>query len=214
MSYILDALRKADAERERGAVPGLHAQSLPPLSADPDAEPPRRRGRWAAGAAGLLLVAALAGWWLNRPAAPPASDGAPRALPPPPAVAAAPEPAAALPMPAAAPPLPRPAAPLTARRPADAGDSAAAPRAAAASAAPATAPIPPLRDLPDELKRQVPALGIGGSMYSKDPASRMLIVNGQVLHEGDEVAPGLVLEQIRLKSAVLRLKQQRFEISW
>ena len=26
MSYILDALRKADAERERGNVPGIHAQ--------------------------------------------------------------------------------------------------------------------------------------------------------------------------------------------
>ena len=32
MSYILDALRKADAERERGAVPDLHAQLLPPGS--------------------------------------------------------------------------------------------------------------------------------------------------------------------------------------
>ena len=29
MSYILDALRRADAERSRGAVPSLHAQGLP-----------------------------------------------------------------------------------------------------------------------------------------------------------------------------------------
>ena len=29
MSYILDALRRADAERSRGAVPGLHAQGVP-----------------------------------------------------------------------------------------------------------------------------------------------------------------------------------------
>ena len=28
MSYILDALKKADAERERGHVPGLHTQTL------------------------------------------------------------------------------------------------------------------------------------------------------------------------------------------
>ena len=28
MSYILDALQRADAERERGTVPGLHAQPL------------------------------------------------------------------------------------------------------------------------------------------------------------------------------------------
>ena len=29
MSYILDALKKAESERERGSVPGLHSQSLP-----------------------------------------------------------------------------------------------------------------------------------------------------------------------------------------
>ena len=28
MSYILDALRRADAERERGTVPGIHAQPI------------------------------------------------------------------------------------------------------------------------------------------------------------------------------------------
>ena len=28
MSYILEALRRADAERERGAVPNIHAQPL------------------------------------------------------------------------------------------------------------------------------------------------------------------------------------------
>jgi len=47
MSYILDALRRADAERSRGAVPGLHAQGLPA-----DLEPAARDYRplfWAAG---------------------------------------------------------------------------------------------------------------------------------------------------------------------
>ena len=29
MSYILDALKRAESERERGAVPGLHSQSVP-----------------------------------------------------------------------------------------------------------------------------------------------------------------------------------------
>ena len=29
MSYILDALKRADAERERGTVPGLRAQTVP-----------------------------------------------------------------------------------------------------------------------------------------------------------------------------------------
>jgi general secretion pathway protein B len=50
MSYILDALRRADAERSRGAVPGLHAQNIPT-----DDEPAARNYNpliWAAGAAG------------------------------------------------------------------------------------------------------------------------------------------------------------------
>ena len=48
MSYILDALRRADAERERGAVPGLHAQPVPPVSADAAGSggPGRCRGSW------------------------------------------------------------------------------------------------------------------------------------------------------------------------
>ena len=37
MSYILDALRRAEAdrERERGAVPGLHSPALPADAALP-----------------------------------------------------------------------------------------------------------------------------------------------------------------------------------
>ena len=38
MSYVLDALRRAEAERARGAVPGLNTQPL----AEPAAPPPQR----------------------------------------------------------------------------------------------------------------------------------------------------------------------------
>ncbi|MGH6624981.1 MAG: general secretion pathway protein GspB, partial [Burkholderiaceae bacterium] len=34
MSYILDALKRADSERERGSIPGLHAQPAPVVAAD------------------------------------------------------------------------------------------------------------------------------------------------------------------------------------
>ncbi len=37
MSYILDALKKADSERERGSVPGLHAQPVHLTNPRPDA---------------------------------------------------------------------------------------------------------------------------------------------------------------------------------
>ena len=51
-------------------------------------------------------------------------------------------------------------------------------------------------------------------MHSANPANRMLILNGQVFHEGDQVTPDLVLEQIKLKSAVLVYKGQRYSINY
>ena len=64
MSYILDALRKAVAQRERDPVRGIHAQPLR-NSAD------RRSGKvsawwmWGGAAAGLVALASL-GWYLLR----------------------------------------------------------------------------------------------------------------------------------------------------
>ena len=70
MSYILDALRKADAQRERDPARGIHAQ---PVQASPLERPEGHQPRlwlWGAAAivAGLLAVAA---WQLAGPAAPP-----------------------------------------------------------------------------------------------------------------------------------------------
>ena len=51
-------------------------------------------------------------------------------------------------------------------------------------------------------------------MYSSTPSSRILILNGQVLHEGDKIAPDLVLQQIRLKAAVLLFRGYRYSIAF
>jgi general secretion pathway protein B len=69
-----------------------------------------------------------------------------------------------------------------------------------------------LAELPDELRRQVPAMTIGGSVNSPQPASRMLLVNGQVLREGGSLAPEVQLEQIGPKAAVFTVRGQRFEV--
>src|SRR5690348_3707390 len=96
MSYILDALRKADAERERDPSRGIHAQ--------PGALPPRAGGTrgaawpWISGGAALAVVAAAALFWRPGGTGPtPAPAVAAVPAPPPvtaPAVAAAPTPAA------------------------------------------------------------------------------------------------------------------------
>jgi general secretion pathway protein B len=69
-----------------------------------------------------------------------------------------------------------------------------------------------MSELPDEIRRDLPKVVIGGSSYSGDAASRMVMINGQVFHEGDRLGPGLVLEKIQRKSAVLAYKGYRYEV--
>ena len=93
----------------------------------------------------------------------------------------------------------------------------AAPVASAAS--PVTAAEPARRvyrqaELPDEIRRALPRLAIGGSIYSESAASRMIVINGQVLHEGDTLSADLALRQIRLKEAVMEFRGYRFEVPY
>jgi general secretion pathway protein B len=228
MSYILDALRKADAERERDPARGIHAQ---PAALQPGADTGRRSPwPWIAGvAAGLGVAAALAFWRpappaVSPPVAGPVTSSAPAPVAAP--VAVAPVPAAAVqPAPPPMPAAPQAAAPVAAAvpaavpRPAALPAPVAAPPAAMASPAGAPAPAPAERvvafaDLPPDVQRDLPKLVINGGVHSENAAQRMLIVSGQVMHEGAELAPGLVLEQIRPKAAVLRFRGMRYSVPY
>jgi general secretion pathway protein B len=70
MSYILEALRRAESERERkrGGVPGLHAQPVPNPSPDDGGE--RRGAPWGWIVTGLsigVLLMILWRWWSVEP---------------------------------------------------------------------------------------------------------------------------------------------------
>ncbi len=87
--------------------------------------------------------------------------------------------------------------------------------AATALARPASAPgIPPMpvAALPPDLRAELPPLVIGGSVYSGQPALRFIIVNGQLVHEGEAAAPGVTVEHIGPKAAVLRWRDRRLEV--
>lgn len=215
MSYILDALRRADAERERGGVPGLHTQTMAEPGDEAEAAP-RARGlkpwHWLAiGLAGGLAVA-IAWSWRGEEPPPPVAVLPP--APPPPALPAPAAPAAIAPIAVteAPPASPVAIAPMRAAPPppaAAARPAAPAPASAAASTIPR---IASLAELPPELRSGLPALAFGGSIYSGTPANRLLIVNGQLMHEGESLAAGVTLEQIKPKAAVLVIRGQRFEI--
>ncbi len=69
-----------------------------------------------------------------------------------------------------------------------------------------------LAELPEAIRRELPKLAYGGGSYSGDKASRLAFLNGQVFHEGDTIAPGLVLKQVKQKGVILAYKGYRFEI--
>jgi general secretion pathway protein B len=234
MSYILEALKKADADRvrDRAGVPDLHAQ--------PDATWPAVRtaagnARWLVAAAMALLVAAVVWQWLRAPQAPaspaaaPVSTAAAVAVPAPapaPIEAPAPAPAAvAAPAPAPAPTL----GPALAAAPAAAPTHVSPPRerlGAVAAAAPRTVPsalpaptasaaaakVYALAELPADVRAELPALAVGGSVYSPAAANRIVILNGQVFREGDSPVDGLRIEGIGLKSTLLTFRGYRIDL--
>jgi len=281
MSYILEALKKAQAERQLGATPTIHAPQLHEVGAGKAAAP--GRPRWLV--PGLLLAVAVAAalalaWRVFSPAgavrsdagpaaisaAPPATPAA-RSLPEPPvATIAVPAtaPAAPTPVPVAAPaampapvapavppvtssapsrpvvqaaPQPQPVAspaavaatatpaasatPATAVNAAPVANTAAAPPVAVAAAAPPSLPAAPpddsvgaLRDLPDPIQRQIPPVAIGGYIYSKNPADRLLLIDKILRHEGEELAPGLVLEKLLPKAAIFNFRGYRYRVPY
>ncbi len=256
MSYILDALRKADSERERGEVPGLHAQPHLPAVGEPTPPGINRKLIWAVAVlAGLLTVTLLVMFWgRSDSAAPtPAADVSPpplamsqQSVPTepiatphnqtagqvPPTVMSAdttalpaeprPQPAAVTPPPGVFPPV----NPLAAPQPTpSAAPSASSARAILGAAPQATAPptkakavdegrIMTVQELPESVRRELPTITIGGAMYSDTPSQRVLIINSQVLHEGDKINPELSLEQIKLKSAVFRFRNYRYVVNY
>jgi general secretion pathway protein B len=206
MSYILDALRRADAERERGAVPGIHAQPVPADADEANAPAPGRPWLWIGLGLGVGLIAALAAFIATREAGPPTS-GAPAAT-----VSAAPVAAPAV----AAPVAPAPVA-VPPERPPTVAPPAPVPlpkSAASPSEAAHAVRIYARDELPDSVRSQLPPLAIGGAMYSSNPANRSLIIDGRLVREGERLAPDLTLEQIKLKAAVLKFRGYLFEVAF
>ena len=257
MSYILDALKRADTARTRGAVPGLHAHQLP--GSGNVAPPPLQSRIWLLIVAVATLAAVAVGLWVWRT---PLATAPMPATPAPLAQAANPKadvnaasasPTGATPArnagtPAATTsvtPATKPAkttnattaststaaAPANTASPASApalkAAQASAPPAVASAATPAAIPattpltppaaapvnIPLLSELPDTLRRQLPALSITGTVYAEDPKQRLLLVNNQVLPQGSVMAPDLTLEEIRPRSSVFNFRGTRFRVA-
>jgi general secretion pathway protein B len=212
MSFILDALRKSELERQRQSGPSI--AELPVARDD-------RRLPMALLAIGVLLavnVAVLMYFLLRDDAAPVAQ--APAAA----AAAATPAPAAATPAaerPAALPPEDSALAaevaasePLPGTGPSEAPDPtllADAPEAPTGggtvsySAAP-----PPVETLPPQAAAGLAELSVDLHIYATDPAKRAVFINGRRYTEGMALAEGPMVEEITRDGVVINHRGQRF----
>jgi len=144
------------------------------------------------------------------------------AAPPGDASSSIPAASAALPAPVATPrlaPAPEPAAVASASADAvylPAPAAARAPDPAPAVRAPEAAEdnLRTLQQLPEALQREVPRVSVGGYIYSPNPADRLLLVDKTLRREGEEVAPGLVLERLMPKYAVMNYRGTRYRVGY
>jgi general secretion pathway protein B len=241
MSYILEALKKAQAERQLGNSPTLHAPTLQSVDRSSAGGRLRKPLLLVIVAMGVVIAALL--FMVLKPAAAPADAPAAHEVVGGPAPAAPPVPTAPVlatqmpvqvvadnsaPLPAPVAALPPPVATLTpaprkhadpqttqaAAAPAPDASAAAAPGAPARPAVAFEEPVQNLRDLPEPIQRSIPQVAVGGYIYSKNPADRLLLIDKVLRREGDEVAPGLKLEKLNPKEAVFNFKGYRYRVPY
>lgn len=232
MSYILDALKKSDQQRQLGSTPTLlTAQAALPA-------PGRPKYLLNSVLAATLICAGIAvgwlrPWQLTQPAPAVATVAS---MPAPPAKSAAMiaetqhDPRVSDPT-STAQPDPRQALATTKR---DTAVHADIPSPASLSQADpgvqnATAMLSPdktasagtgaeegrkvmaLNELPPTIQREIPAITISFHAYSSKPGERRVMINGNMAKEGELLAAGISLEQITPDGVILGYKGLRFQ---
>lgn len=240
MSYILNALKQSESQRNLGDVPHIDTAQEP---AQPYRPGRRNAWRWALLGGGLLLVLSLGALWLaNRPAPTPPSATAPPAMPtelPLPLAAESPpaEPQAPglsqlqtmagtrIQLDDQAPPAQQATAPITLELPVSAGRVPPPTAAVEREQQPAPA-IPQRRDaeagqgipsgvshwktLPASMQTQLRELGINALVYSSDSSARFIRAKGRSLREGDKLGDGLPLQQITRDGIIFGYQDGRY----
>src|SRR6266513_622524 len=215
MSFILDALKKSESDRQRHSGPALfEVKVAPPRSALP---------LWAVAVAALLVVnLAIVMWMLwPHPAARSAdsSTAATRLAAQGPQAAAASTPAPlSLTAPAASPAAP--ALPPTPAVASGAGDN---PDDYAPAAEPAAAPslsnrvrratadgVPLYQDAAATAGASIPQLRLDLHVFAQRPQDRFVMINMHKLREGDSLPEGVHVDSITPEGAVLSYGAARF----
>src|SRR5882762_9504333 len=210
MSFILDALKKSESERQRHTGPALLEARI--------VRPSRRPPLWAITIGVLLLVnCGVVAWMLS-----PSGASAPETRP---LASVAPTPSSAAPgagtLPAVAPPAPRVVTAPVPDSAAAAGSTALPERAGTVNPAdlePAVAPAAGTAPNADsaglrhyaELAATLPALRLDLHVYATNPANRYAFINMHKVHEGDVTPEGVHVSQITREGVVLDYRGTEF----
>jgi general secretion pathway protein B len=214
VSFILDALRKSEHERQRSAVPGL--------SQVPLATPSPQMPRWALAVIGVLgaAVVALGAAWTYSTRAPSEVAASPPTV----------ERSVELPLPSrsAAPQQAAPSRPPAQDESLSAAAASSTEVSSVGSASPGLTQPVRLTNLPDDAVASensgalpslamiaaegvaVPTLHLELHAYSAQPRDRFVFINGRKYVEGDRLAEGPVLVSIAPTGAVLSHAGRRF----
>ena len=216
MSFILDALKKSESDRQRHSGPALfEVKVAPPRSALP---------LWAVAVAALLVVnLAIVMWMLWRHPAARSADSSTAAA----SLAAQGPQAAGTPAPAplsltapAASPAAAAALPPTPGAASGAGDN---PDDYAPAAEPAAAPslsnrvrratadgVPLYQDAAAAAGASIPQLRLDLHVFAQRPQDRFVMINMHKLREGDSLPEGVHVDSITPEGAVLSYSGARF----
>jgi general secretion pathway protein B len=212
MSFILDALKKSESDRQRQSGPALfEVKVAPPRTGLPP---------WAIAVAALLVVnLAIVMWmlWRHPVTRTPDTSAAAATTPAP-----APPPSVSLPAPAAQPPA---AAPSPALLPDPGATNGASdnPDDYAPAADPAASPllgnrvrhgtvdgVPLYQDAAASPGTRIPQLRLDLHVFALRPQDRFVMINMHKLREGDSLPEGVRVDSITPEGAVLSYSGSRF----
>jgi len=223
MSFILDALRKSENQRQRNTTPGIADARV---SARSD-----KRSYWkvVVGVLVALNAALLLALWLRpgeqaptatvrQPASRPPAQSAPAAANrrltqamPSPETRTTTEPSSAVPAPAGSPSSSAPTRPPETTAPAY---TTPAPTAINSSNAPSqSSSIPSLETLQLQGIITLPPQRVDLHVYSDIPADRLVFINMKKLREGDQLTDGPVIQEITPDGIIMTHNGSRFFMS-
>jgi general secretion pathway protein B len=67
-----------------------------------------------------------------------------------------------------------------------------------------------MNDLPAQARQDLPDITLSGHFYSANPSSRIVVLNGKTLREGQTAAGGIKLEQITSEGVIMSYQGYRF----